>query len=267
MASPQLEDGYIKIANEIAEALMTINLSAYESRVLWFIFRKTYGFQKKTDWLSLSQFSDLIGLDRRLVHRAIKGLLSKGMLVIERDDGQRVKYGFQKDYTKWIKDTIKPSHGKKIQQIKENSAELSSKGMMSSKGMTTVIERDDELSSKGILTKETITKEIKDPPYPPKMRTAKTQKADEGFDLFWAAYPKKRDKVNALKAWRKLNGTRPPVEAIVRSINNQKRSADWIKDEGQFIPYPATWLNGQRWEDEIYQPTETLNPPSRKVVN
>ena len=139
MASPQLDNGYTPIANEIVEALMRINLSGYESRVLWFIFRKTYGFKKKTDWIALSQFSKAIGLDRRLIHRAIKKLSSKKMIVIQKDDGVRVRYGFQKDYTKW---------------------KLSSKKM-------TVIQRDDELSSKEmtrvsskeIPTKETITKE------------------------------------------------------------------------------------------------------------
>ena len=139
MANPQLEDGYTPIANEIAEALMRINLSAYESRVLWYLFRKTYGWGKKTDWISLSQFSKCIGIDRRLVHRAIKQLSSKEMIVIERDDSQRVRYGFNKHYDKW---------------------NLSSKEM-------TVINRDDTLSSKEmtqlssiqIPTKETITKE------------------------------------------------------------------------------------------------------------
>lgn len=139
MASPQLEDGYTPIANEIIEALMTINLSAYESRVLWFIFRKTYGFQKKTDWITLSQFSQSLNLDRRLIHRAIKKLSSKEMIVIQRDDGIRVKYGFQKDYRKW-----------KVSS-KEMTVIYTDDGL-SSKQMT-------RLSSKQIPTKETITKE------------------------------------------------------------------------------------------------------------
>ena len=128
MASPQSENGHIDIANEIAEALMKVNLSAYESRVLWFIFRKTYGWKKKTDWLSLSQFSKCIGLDRRLIHRAIKSLSSKKMIVINRDDKNRISYGFQKNYDRW--------------QLKR----------VSSKKMT-------RLSSKEIPTKDTVTKD------------------------------------------------------------------------------------------------------------
>jgi len=137
--TPQLEDGYTPIANEIMEALMKVNLSAYESRVLWFLFRKTYGWSKKTDWITLSQFSQCIGLDRRLIHRAIKGLSSKKMIVIYKDDTFKIRYGFQKDYKKW------KLSSKKMTVINRDE-QLSSKEMM-------------ELSSKEIPTKETITKE------------------------------------------------------------------------------------------------------------
>ena len=62
MASPQLEDGYTQISNELLEALCWMNLSPYEWRVLLWILRKTYGWKKKTDWISLSQFSKETGL-------------------------------------------------------------------------------------------------------------------------------------------------------------------------------------------------------------
>jgi len=140
MANPQAEEGHIDIANEIAEALMKINLSSYESRVLWFLFRKTYGWKKKTDRIALSQFTKEIGLDRRLIHRAIKGLSSKKMIVIYKDDIFNIRYGFQKDYDKWLLSS------KKMTVINIDDA-------LSSKEMT-------RLSSKEIHTKETIQKKL-----------------------------------------------------------------------------------------------------------
>ncbi len=101
MVNPQVENGYTKIANELFEALMQTNLSPYESRVLYFILRKTYGFNRKTDWFTLSQFSKATGLDRRLIHRALKRLSGKRIIVIHRDDKYKIRYGFQKDYSKW----------------------------------------------------------------------------------------------------------------------------------------------------------------------
>ena len=101
MANPQLEDGYTSIANEILESLSWMNLGAYEWRVLLCVIRKTYGWKKKTDWISLSRFSRETGLDRRHAHRAIKSLFSKRMVVISTDDKKHPRYGFQKDYEKW----------------------------------------------------------------------------------------------------------------------------------------------------------------------
>ena len=67
-----------------------------------------------------------------------------------------------------------------------------------------------------------------------------------GFAEFWIAYPRKVAKGDAEKAWKK---NKPPVDECLSAIASAKLSADWIKDGGQFIPHPATWLNGKRWED------------------
>lgn len=72
----------------------------------------------------------------------------------------------------------------------------------------------------------------------------------EGFSEFWAAYPRKVAKEDARRAWEKL--APPPIlrEMIAVAIARQRETLQWTKGEGQFIPYPATWINGQRWHDE-----------------
>lgn len=72
----------------------------------------------------------------------------------------------------------------------------------------------------------------------------------ESFNDFWKAYPKKVSKATALKAWNKLKPNDDLVREILSALERQKTSVQWQKDNGQFIPYPATWLNGRRWEDE-----------------
>jgi phage replication O-like protein O len=99
-ASPQKENGYVAIANEITEALAKINLRPYEWRTLWVIFRKTYGWQKKEDKVSVSQFQVLTGLDRRHQRKAIKTLFEKN-IIFKGKDSYVKQYGFQKDYTQW----------------------------------------------------------------------------------------------------------------------------------------------------------------------
>lgn len=69
------------------------------------------------------------------------------------------------------------------------------------------------------------------------------------FEKFWSAYPRKAgNKQKAFEAFKKA-GT--PLETLLAAIEIQKQSAQWTKDNGQFIPHPATWLNGKRWEDQV----------------
>ena len=90
------------------------------------------------------------------------------------------------------------------------------------------------------------------PPTSPRRGSGRKKSADmDGFALFWQEYPRKAAKAAALKAWQKLNPSPDLVERILAHVREHKRSQDWIKDGGQFVPHPATFLNGRRWEDDI----------------
>ena len=108
MANPQKENGFTPISNEIIEALCQVNLSPYEGRIIWYIFRKTYGFRKTIDKISLSQFVDDVRLERRLVHRTLKKLIQKNMILSFKDQSKHVSYEFQKNYEEWnVKNAIR----------------------------------------------------------------------------------------------------------------------------------------------------------------
>jgi len=93
------------------------------------------------------------------------------------------------------------------------------------------------------------------PPISPKVgkRTPKNLPPDqvEKFEKFYQAYPKKRAKAEALKAWAKVAPENGLFGKIMSALYDQKLSHDWRKDGGQYVPLPATWLNQGRWEDEI----------------
>lgn len=81
---------------------------------------------------------------------------------------------------------------------------------------------------------------------------------DPNFDKFWEVYPKKVAKMDARKAWEELS---PDDDLVQKIISAVKRQRDWPQwRDKQYIPYPATWLRGRRWEDTLdddsRQPTE-----------
>lgn len=70
------------------------------------------------------------------------------------------------------------------------------------------------------------------------------------FTEFWKAYPNKKAKQAAAKAWKRLKPDRALFDVIMQALEAAKRSDQWSRDGGRYIPYPATWINGQRWEDQ-----------------
>ena len=75
-----------------------------------------------------------------------------------------------------------------------------------------------------------------------------TNACARAFDAFWSAYPKKVGKEAARRAFAKVKA---PAGVLITAVEQQKGSAQWKKENGRFIPNPATWLNQGRWEDEI----------------
>ncbi len=120
-ANPQKENGYTAIANEIMEALAKIRIPGEARQMLDVIIRKTYGFNKKLDQIATSQFMELTGLSRGVIHRARKRLLyTKLITVYKNDNSQTLSYSFQKDYTKWIPVYKNAQYTKKQRTVSNN---------------------------------------------------------------------------------------------------------------------------------------------------
>ena len=197
MSSPQKENGYTMIANELIEALASIRIAGEEMQCLLVIFRKTYGWNKKKDKISLSQFVLMTGLKKQSAHRALKKLIQKRLIsVSNNDDGQTITYGFNKDYSKWIPSAI----------------------MLNTK------------------ERKKLTKE----------------KLIGSFDLFWNEYSRKVKKKKSKEIWvKKIKPDAALFEKIMAGLKKAKQSPEWQKENGKFIPHPTTWLNGERWEDDL----------------
>lgn len=153
----QINNGnYTRIHNRILEELAKLQLSGHESRIIFALWRKTYGWQKKVDWISTDQFRKLTRLNKVRISETI-ARLKKRNLVTENRKSNRLMYGFNKHFTTWkklqknvtITENRNRSYGKTEEQLRKTvtkNREDSSKNQQSR-------------VPKETLTKETLTKE------------------------------------------------------------------------------------------------------------
>lgn len=144
MANPQRENGHVDIANEVLEALARFRLSGNEWQVLCVILRKTYGWQKKRDKISLSQISRMTGLSRSHVVHTVAKLRNRGVAKISNTN--ITTYEFNKNYHEW-------------KVLPKKATPLPKQSMGVAQTVNGVLPKQSH--TKDTITKDTITKEIK----------------------------------------------------------------------------------------------------------
>ncbi len=229
MASPQIENGYTKISNELIDQFCKYRLSGEEWLILWVIIRKTYGFKKLMDSISLTQFSQITGMKKQSVHRALKSLSAKMLIAVSKiADRKIINYGLQKNYEKWIlcskKNTISKIADKPISKIADKP----------------ISKIADELSAILLPTKESIKETLK----------------QYDFESLWGKYPKKDGRRAAERHFRASVKTDQDWRDINTAIDNY---LDYIKNakvEKQYIKNGSTFFNN--WRDWITPPMEPI---------
>lgn len=236
MANPQRENGHIDIANEIAEHLAYYRLSGQEYQVLWVILRKTWGWQKKEDWISLSQFFVLTKMKKPSIIKTINKLLNKN-IISKKANENNILYSFNKDFDKW------KSLAKRL-IVSKKANDVSKKANKSLAKRLPTIDN---------YTKDNITKE------------SALKMHDKDFDLFWSIYPNKKSKKEALIIFKKIN--RDKLEIILQSVENYKKTEQWKNPK--YIPHPNRFLSKERWEDEIEKvaPRDEIEAYAIECVN
>jgi hypothetical protein len=87
------------------------------------------------------------------------------------------------------------------------------------------------------------------PTKPKRVRKKKEpEEYTDDFCRFWDAYPRKANKRYAWESWQGALD-RPPLDRILLAVEMQSRQDSWLKDGGQYIPHPSTWLNRGGWDD------------------
>lgn len=145
MANPQVENGFIQIAsgkeqNDVLMALIKQRLNGTQYQIMLLVIRKTWGFKKNEDWISLTQFERYLSKSRPSITNEIKRLVKNNLLVKKSKPGINALYGINKDFSQW-KSLVK-------------------KTLLGKKTYTTSKENLHPLVKKTLPTKETLTKDI-----------------------------------------------------------------------------------------------------------
>ncbi|EDT0209334.1 replication protein [Salmonella enterica subsp. diarizonae] len=219
-----LDDGFTRIANEILEAVMHAGLSQHQLLVFMAVMRKTYGFNKKSDWVSNEQLSKLTGILPHKCSVAKSALVKRGILT---QTGRVI--GINKTVSEWLSLPVKGTE-KKPYLKKVNLPESGKKSLP---------ESGNGYYPNQVNTKDTITKDSKDnsnkPPKPPRavsFDASSVQLPDWLSSITWSSWVEyRRDLKKPIKSQQtvtqainlldrcRLNGY-TPEEIINRSIAN-----------------------------------------------
>lgn len=237
MGNPQLEDGYIKIANELFDALIKLNIPSESRRMFDFIMRKTYGYNKKQDRISTKQFIEAINIPRRSVERARKRLKDLNLIHTVKNDGTHfVTYSINKFYKTWV---------------------VPSKLSVPSKSVVGTVKKCSMVPSKSVdlyratkdNTKDNIQKKGKNEVHP-------------HFYRFWNFYPKKLGFGLAKGAFSKLDPDEELLNKMMGAVAVSLKTENWKKEGGKYIPLASKWIEQERWNDD---PNSHLNATKPKT--
>lgn len=226
MASPQVENGHLRIANELYEALVKAPVSIREMRLFMAIIRQTYGFQRKVASISVTLFAEMTGLYRAHIPDALKSLERKNMIV--RTVGgphETGTYQVQKDYEKWCYQNSNTEVG--VTELANpiaaqgDSQNGNTKSLCYQNSNTTVTEpvtQSNQISNTLCLLKDNLKdKLLKDTPLPPEGAETNGRAARE-IVLY----------INSV-AGRNFSTEKADIKEIVRAIRTDKATVDDCK--------------------------------------
>ena len=273
MSTPQLEDGFVRIANELLEAILGGGFSQRELLVLLTIMRKTYGFQKSEDDMSASQIGDICRLARPHVTTTLN-VLAQRNVITKRPGRFGAIVGIQKDRRKWVSsEQTKPAPAS-TESVQGCTESVHVPNQYAGSTESVQVDSTDSVHTKDNLQKENHQKTSSCAPaadrdldgktpagQPGRATTGTAAQIAERFERFYAAYPKKRSRGVAEKAFAKLKPSEELLAEMLDALAKRAASGTWIDE--QFVPYPASWLNAKGWTDVVQ--TE-YSPIEREVI-
>ncbi|MEW9586506.1 replication protein [Paraburkholderia sp. DGU8] len=233
----QLEDGYMRVANELARAITWARLTSNQRCILDVVMWQTYGFNKSVDDISRTQFAAETGIDPSDVRIVLNQLVE--LNIITRGEGRYARsYSINKRHATWKlpdarKLVNKPGYQGGNPPLNGGEVPFFEGGDSPVEGGEFPPTKDNSKKhSQKTTPKEDLSRSLR-----------------ERFEIFWAAYPKKKSKTTAEKAFAKRNPDEQLFNDLMAGLERATTSEQW--QNPQFIPHAGTWLNAGGWMDEI----------------
>jgi DNA-binding transcriptional MocR family regulator len=177
-------------------------------------------------WPSYQHIADQCEIDRSTVRKHIKHLADQGLLRIENREGPKGNSSNLYFLT--------------LGGVGQNSTPVGPE----STGVG-------PQPTGGVGPESTRTSHSSEPVKEPKTLCTSEVELAQAFEAFWKLYPNKKSKKDARKAWDKLKPSAELRLTLMTALGCHRLSRDWTKDDGQYVPMASTWLNGERWTDEL----------------
>lgn len=211
-----------QLPNALVDDKYLVELKGSALAMYILIVRKTRGWQKDSDRISLSQFTEFTGYNKDAVLTGVEKLVNLGLV-------KRISFENKTSYYELNDQPLPPENLLSENPLAENQTSASGK------------------SAKLLAENQTHNN-----------KENNLNKTNVHFDQFWKAYPNKKAKKAAEQKFMKIDFKRVSFDYLIFSLEALKKSEDWMKDGGRYIPMASTWINGERWNDvEALQPIQT----------
>lgn len=202
-----------QLPNALVDDKYLVELKGSPLAMYIFIVRKTRGWQKDCDRISLSQFSEFTGYGKDAVLTGVDKLVDLGLI-------KRSTFENKTSFYELNDQPLPPESLLSENPLAENQ--------------TSAVGKSAKLLSENPLHNN---------------KENNLNKTNAHFEEFWKAYPSIKDKKRAEQKFSKIDFKKNPFDKIMASLEKLKKTDEWLKESGKYVPMASTWINGERWND------------------
>ena len=271
-SGPQVEDGYVRIANELFEAIL-LKLNSYRNiKIVLAIVRKTYGYNKKEDDITVSQIAEITGIHRNNVGKALRELEEMRVINPVRAGKHGMMLGINKHHTQWSGDEVKArGPGRQATNLigdeQDNQIGCGKQSKRCTNAINLIADSNQNVAH-NIQPQKTTPK---DNPKKIAQSADCAASAAAAFEQFWQTFGYKKGRAKAEEAfareYAKAKGSPDWLQTVMQAAAKEAQRRLHLIAAGQTPIYAQGWLTQRRYEDEDLQSWGTFTADQQAFID